>query len=135
MQYIVENASMGVVGINDVIAEITDEEFKKLLIDEKKEYEGIYDTGLEILRENNTPEKKVNPMAKIGSKIYSKMELAKKDATESIAKMMMEGTNKGIIAIQEKINSYSIKDTKIEDLAFKLKATLEHNVDDLKKYL
>ena len=52
-----------------------------------------------------------------------------------MAKMMIEGTNKGIIAVTEKINAYNNNDAEIIMLANKLKNNLEENVNNLKKYL
>ena len=77
----------------------------------------------------------IGMMAKVSSKVMSEMELMKDDSDKTIAKMMMEGTNKGIIEITEKINAYNNSDAEIVVLANKLKATLEKNIEDLKKYL
>ena len=135
LKYVAENSKMGIIGINDVVNELTNKDFKDLLIREKAEYESIYNNASELLNNIDSKEKEINPLAKISIKISSQMELDKKDATQSIAKMMFDGTTKGISAIQNKLNNYEIKDKKIAELANKLKATLEHNIDDLKTFL
>jgi len=63
------------------------------------------------------------------------MLLIKKDEENKIAKMMIEGSNKGIIEITEKLNSFKNCDIEIKDLAKKLLATEQHNLEELKKYL
>ncbi len=135
LNYIYKNAQMGVIGIDDVITKANNEKFIKLLKSEREEYQTICNEAENILKKYGKQNEEIGVMAKMSSKMMSEMKMLKDDSDETIAKMMMEGTNKGIIAITEKINSYNIKDAEIVVLATKLKATLEKNVDELKKFL
>ena len=54
---------------------------------------------------------------------------------KKIVKLMMEGNEKGAVAIQEKLNAYQEQDEEIVSLAEKLIATTEHNREEFKKYL
>ena len=74
-------------------------------------------------------------MAKMSTKMMAEMKMIKDESDQTIAKMMVEGSNKGVIEITEKINAYNNTDAEIVVLAGKLKATLEKNIDELKKYL
>jgi len=74
-------------------------------------------------------------MAKVSTKVMSEMTLLKENTTQVIAKMMVEGTNKGITQITEKINAYNNSDAEIVVLANRFKSMLEKNVEELKKYL
>lgn len=135
LNYIYKNAEMGVIGINDVIGKAKSEKFAKLLKAEKEEYLEICNEAENILKKYGKQNEENGMMAKMSSKMMSEMSLMKDDSDETIAKMMMEGSNKGVIAVTEKINAYDNKDAEIVVLANKLKATLEKNIDDLKKYL
>ncbi len=135
LNYIYKNAQMGVIGIDDVITKANNEKFIKLLKSEREEYQTICNEAENILKKYGKQNEEIGVMAKMSSKMMSEMKMLKDDSDETIAKMMMEGTNKGIIAITEKINSYNVKDAEIVVLATKLKATLEKNVDELKKFL
>lgn len=135
LQYIYKNAEMGVIGIDNIIIKVKDEQFEKLLNDQKKEYQNICAETEDILKKYGKQNEEVGVVAKVSTKVMSEMTLLKENTTQAIAKMMVEGTNKGIVEIVEKINSYSNSDAEITVLATKLKNTLEKNIDDLKKYL
>ena len=74
-------------------------------------------------------------MAKVSTKIMSEMSMLKDDSSKNIAKMMIEGTNKGIIELTEHINAYDNNDAEIIVLANKYKDILENNIEELKRYL
>ena len=135
LQYIYKNAEMGVIGIDNIITKVQDEKFEELLNNQKNEYVNICTEAENILKKYGKQNEEVGVVAKVSTKVMSEMSLLKENSTQSIAKMMVEGTNKGIIEIVEKINAYSNSDAEITVLANKLKNTLEKNIDDLKKYL
>ena len=135
LQYIYKNAEMGVIGIDNIITKVQDEKFEELLNNQKNEYVNICTETENILKKYGKQNEEVGVVAKVSTKVMSEMTLLKENTTQSIAKMMVEGTNKGIIEIVEKINAYSNSDAEITVLANKLKNTLEKNIDDLKKYL
>ena len=135
LQFIYKNAEMGIIGINDVITAASNEKFEKLLNNQKEEYQNICKEAEDILKKYGKNTEENGMMAKMSSKMMSEMSLMKDDSDQTIAKMMMEGTNKGVIAVTEKINAYNNNDAEIVVLAGKLKATLEKNIDELKKYL
>ncbi len=135
LQFIYKNAEMGTIGINDVITAASNEKFEKLLNNQKEEYQNICKEAEDILKKYGRNTEENGMMAKMSSKMMSELSLMKDDSDQTIAKMMMEGTNKGVIAVTEKINAYNNNDAEIVVLAGKLKATLEKNIDELKKYL
>ncbi len=135
LNYIYKNAEMGVIGIDDVIVKTDDEKFEKILRSQREEYVNICNEAEDILKKYGKQNEEVGLMAKMSSKMMSEMSLLKDNSTNTIAKMMVEGSNKGIIEITEKINAYNNTDAEIVVLANKLKATLEKNIDELKKYL
>ncbi len=135
LNYIYQNAEMGIVGINDIIPKVKDEEFESLLNEQKSDYENICNEAIEILKKYGKEQQELNKMAKISSYMMSMMKTMKDPSTSNLAKMMMEGSNKGIIEITEKINNFKEKDEEIVDLANKLLETEQNNLDNLKKFL
>ena len=135
LNYIYKNASMGVIGINDIITSVNNEKLVKLLKTEKTEYEDIMREAENILKKYGEDSEEIGKMAKISSKMMAEMSLMKDGSDENIAKMMVEGSNKGIVEIVEKLNAYNNSDGEIVVLATKLKNTIENNIDELKKYL
>lgn len=79
-------------------------------------------------------EEEISALKKLSSKIMSEAMTINKDE-KNIVKLMMEGNEKGVIAIQEKINMYENQDEEIVNLAKKLLATEEHNMEEFKQYL
>ncbi len=132
---IYEIVDMGVIGIDNVLTKIESQALEKIFIDERREYNLIRQEASKLLAEYEEKAQGVGKMAKISSTLMTEMELLKNASDNKITKMMMGGTNKGIIELTSLLNKGPIKDEKVADLSQKLIATLEHNIQDLKKYL
>lgn len=136
LDYIYQNAEMGLVGIDKIIDKVENEDLESLILEQRSEYEHIMEDAKEIYKKYGKDEKELSKLTKLSSNIMTDMMLiTKKGETNLITKMMIEGSNKGIIAITEKLNHYKDSDKEIIDLAEKLLATEQHNLDELKKYL
>ncbi len=134
LNLIYQNAEMGLIGIDAVIDKVEDEKVAKLISEQRAEYENICDEAKKILLDYGAKEEEIGKLQKISSKIMSEMMSFNKD-DKDIVKLMMEGNEKGVIAIQEKLNKYKDQDSEIVNLAKKLLATEEHNREEFKKYL
>lgn len=135
LNYIFKNAEMGIIGIDDLMDKIGDEDFKTILENEREEYVRITKKAKEILNEIGYVAKENSELAKLRSNLMIKLESMKDNSTSAYAKMMIEGTNKGIIEIQEKINNFNTDNHDIEDLANDLLETEENNIEELKQFL
>lgn len=128
-------SEMGIIGINDVIDKVKKSEFRKFLESQRKEYDTILNESEKIFASYGAKEKELGKMVKMNSKVMAEMKLLKnKDDTE-IAKMMAEGTSKGIIKLESAMNSYNESDEESFKLAEKLMQTLKNNIEGLKIYL
>ena len=74
-------------------------------------------------------------MAKKSSEMMSEMKTKIDDSDSQIAKMMMEGNNKGIIEVTKIKNEYQGDDEEIKEMIERFLATEQHNLDEVKKYL
>ena len=135
LNYIYQNAKMGVIGIDNIKDKIFDDELKNIIATQKKEYQKIADDASSILNELGLTEKDVSKMAKVSTYVMANLEMLKDDSSSNIAKLMIEGSNKGIIEINKNLNSYNNMNSKIVKLAKKLLATEQHNIYELKIYL
>ena len=135
LNYIFKNAEMGIIGIDQVITEVENVDFERLLNEQRDDYKVICMEAKELLNEYNETSKHIGNMAKISSDVMVKMEMLKDKSINTIAKMMIEGTNKGIIEIQEKINNYDVENKDIVHLAKKLLKMEERNIEYLKEFL
>lgn len=132
---IYKTSEMGIVGIDDVIDKASKEDFRNLLNEQKEDYNEILQDAIKLYTAYGMEEKELNALVKMNSKVMSEMKLMTNSSDETIAKMMMEGTNKGIIKINKTMNENPDADEEAIKLAKKLLKIMEHNIEDLKIYL
>ena len=128
-------AEMGTIGIESVIDKAHQEEFRNTLHSQKEEYDKIVDQIVSILKKYGCEEKHIGTMAKKSSEMISEMKTKIDDSDSQIAKMMMEGNNKGIIEVTKIKNEYQGDDEEIKEMIERFLATEQHNLDEVKKYL
>ena len=130
-----QNVEMGIVGIESLENKIESRSLAKLILNQKKEYEILKEKLVSLCSKYNVEDKELGSFAKISSDIMVNMKTLMDKSEHTIAKMMMEGTNKGLIQLEELLNNYQGKDEKILDL-IKKTIDLEHqNNEELKIYL
>ena len=130
-----QNVEMGIVGIESLENKIESRSLTKLILNQKKEYEMIKEKLVSLCSKYNVEDKELSSFAKISSDMMVKMKTLMDKSEHNIAKMMMEGTNKGLIQLEELLNNYQGKEEKILDL-IKKTIDLEHqNNEELKIYL
>jgi len=135
LNYVYQNAEMGITGIDDISDKIEDEELKEVTRTQREGYLKISKEAIQIFIKYGQQEAELGKLAKINSYLMIKVKTMIDDSTSNIAKMLIEGSNKGILEITEKINQYQGIDEEIIDLAEKLKKLEESNLEELKKYL
>lgn len=126
---------MGVIGINDVIDKVSKSTFRDFLENQRKEYDEIVNESENIFASYGAKEKELGKMVKMNSKIMSEVKLMKNKDDREIAKMMAEGTTKGIEKLEIAMNSYNESDQEAYTLAEKLLASLKNNIKGLKEFL
>ena len=134
LNLIYQNAQMGIIGIDTVIKKIENEKIAKLVQEQRKEYEQFLDDAKKILLKYGAKEEEISKLKNLSSKAMANvMTMGKSD--KEIAKLMMEGNQKGVLEITAELNEYVGSDEEILDLAHKLLATEEHNREEFKEYL
>lgn len=134
LNLIYQNAEMGVIGIDTVLKKVTDEKIAKLISEQRKEYECICEEAKDILTKYGAKQEEIPKMKELSSKLMSEvMSMGSDD--KKIVKLMMEGNQKGVIEIQEKLNTYQDEDSEVINLAKRLLETEEHNREEFKEYL
>ncbi len=129
-----KTCEMGIVGINDVFDKANKSDLREILQNQKDEYNKILTKTSAILTSYGAQEPELNTMVKMSSKMMSDMKLMGKEDGR-IAKMMIEGTNKGIIKMNKGLNENPDADNEIVELAQELITLMEHNIEELKIYL
>ena len=124
--------TMGIIGIDEVKGHIEDKTLAKTMSDAKKKYMVNKMDITNMLKELGEEPTKINIIIKMFNEIYTGIELLKCDDSK-IAKMLTEGTNKGIIKVEEILNSET--DKKVTELAEELLELLEFQIKSWKSYL
>ena len=134
LNYIYQNAQMGIIGIDNIRKEIKDKKLLKIIKEQEKDYQAICMEATRLLNKQDEDEKSISSMAKIMTLMDAKMKTLTDKSSSNIAKMMIEGTNKGIIEIQEKINNYDVSKN-VMNLAKDLLMVEQNNIERLKVFL
>lgn len=135
LNYIYQNSKMGVVGIDNIKANIKNKELLKIIKEQQNDYYKICTKAIKMLSLTNSERKNITGIAKLMTYMDSQIKMMMDNSDSTIAKMMIEGSNMGIIAITEKLNNYKGTDKKIIKLAKELLKIEEINLEKLKVFL
>lgn len=124
--------TMGIIGIDEVKGHIEDKTLAKTMSDARKKYMVNKMDITNMLKDINEEPEEINIIIKMFNEIYTGIELIKCDDAK-IAKMLTEGTNKGIIKVEEILNSNVNEKVKTE--AEELLDLLEFQIKSWKSYL
>ena len=126
---------MGISSIDDVVDDVQDLNFKKLLCDCKLQREKLGMEVGELLDLHSDEGKDPNIMAKSMSwiKTEAKMMADRSDAT--IADLMTDGCNMGVKSLSRYFNQYSSADEKSRDICERLVEVELGLTNDIRKYL
>lgn len=138
LEYIYQNAEMGVHTLTKLIKDLDGREnkIKKDVEEQLKGYEYYLEESKKLLEKNNVPLKGNSLMTKMMSAIGIDKEVTHDNSDASIAHMLIEGINMGIVDITSKIDNYegSANDDNI-DLAKKILKFQQEQLEIIKKYL
>ncbi len=124
--------TMGIIGLDKVKGHIEDKILAKTISDATKKYMVNQMDITNMLKDINEEPEEINIIIKMFNEIYTGIELIKCDDAK-IAKMLTEGTNKGIIKVEEILNSNVNEKVKTE--AEELLDLLEFQIKSWKSYL
>ncbi len=124
--------TMGIIGLDEVKDHIEDKTLTKTMSDARKKYMVNKMDITNMLKDINEEPEEINIIIKMFNEIYTGIELIKCDDAK-IAKMLTEGTNKGIIKVEEILNSNVNEKVKTE--AEELLDLLEFQIKSWKSYL
>ena len=126
---------MGVSSIDDVVNDVQDKNFKKILSECKKQHEKLGIEVGELLDLHSDDGKNPNPMAKSMSWIKTEAKMLADPSDATIADLMTDGCNMGVKSLSRYLNQYKSADEKSKDICERL-VDIELNLtDDIRQYL
>lgn len=135
LQYVYQNAKMAKSTIDQILKIVEDIEFKDILEEQISDYESIIEKVEAELESLKTTGKNISKMTELITYFNIKMSTTKDNTSSHIAKMMVQGSDMGIIQITENLNKYKRLKPTIRQLGKKLLEIEENNSKNLKKYL
>ncbi len=132
---IYQNSQMGVNTMKQLIEITEDDNFKKQLEEQYREYKEIRKLAEQKLNERGYDEKGINTFDKIKTYLMINFQTLTDKSTSHIAEMLMVGSMMGIINAVRNLKEHKDCDKDILDLMERLLKFEEHNIQKLKEYL
>ncbi len=126
---------MGVSSIEDVLDNVTDAEFEKLLTKCKEEHEKLEREIRENLERFQDDGKEPAAIAKGMSWMKTNMKIAMDESDETVADLITDGCNMGVKSLNKYLNKYEAADENSKDITKRLINLEEKLAVDIRKYL
>lgn len=127
---------MGCYGIEAVMDETINREFRGALRSQYKEYEEIFQEADQLLNQRGGTGKSIHPLARYGSAMSAKMRVRTSvDPTAKIAELMLQGNTRGMIKSMHNIRTMGQLEPKVASLSRRLLQTEQANINQMKQFL
>ena len=126
---------MGVASIDDVLSSVSDDDFRKKLMDCKSRHDKLGDEIEQLLNEYHDEVKEPGIMAKGMSQMKIDFKLAIDKSDNTIAEIMTDGCNMGVKSLSRYLNQYKAADEKSKDIAKRLIKLEEKLAVDIRRFL
>lgn len=126
---------MGITSIKDVIDYVSNEDFRKILIDYKSKHMEFMNEIQTLLDNYHDEGKDPNPVATSMSWMKTNIKLVMNESDQTIADLMTDGCNMGIKSLNKYLNQYKAADEKSKDITKRLIALEEKLAADMKDFL
>lgn len=135
LNYIHQNAEMGIETIKQLIGITTDPGFRTTLESQYREYKEIFDNAEHKMNSIQNEPKDIGAFSKISAHVMIDMKTLSDKSPSHISEMLIQGSTMGIIDMTKRIKEYSGADGDVVNLAHRLLQTEQRNVEECKKYL
>lgn len=126
---------MGVSSIEDILDNVRDKEFEKLLTDCKNEHEKLDRELQQLLDKYHDDGKEPAAIAKGMSWMKTNMKLSYDDSDEMVADLMTDGCNMGVKSLNKYLNKYKAADEVSKDITKRLINLEEKLAIDIRRFL
>lgn len=130
-----QNTDMGISSIKKLYPKIQNESLKNEMKEQLSNYNQQKKKYIDLMKTNKIHVEKISPFIKIMTSTGIVMNCAKDSSSEHIAEMLIQGTNMGIIKINQAMNRTSQANSRFIDEAQMILKKEQRYIDNLKKYL
>ncbi|MBZ4662847.1 MAG: hypothetical protein JG776_529 [Caloramator sp.] len=135
LNYIHQNAQMGVETIKQLLKETKDENMKNVLQKHLNEYQKFYDMADNKLKSNNIEPKELNLLSKAFTDLMINLKTLRDKSPSHMAEMLIQGSTMGIVDMTKKIKEYQGVEKETLDIANGLLQFEQKSVDEYKGFL
>lgn len=135
LNFVYQNAQMGVNTMKQILDRLEDGSFKEQLRKQLTAYEDFQQEARKMLNENGFDEKGIGAFDRLKTYLMINMQTMMDAGEDHIAKMLITGSNMGIVEATQNIKRYENAEKDIIKLMERLLHMEEKNVEELKKYL
>lgn len=135
LNFVYQNAQMGVNTMKQILDRVEDGPFKEQLRKQLTAYEDFQQEARKMLNENGFDEKGIGAFDRLKTYLMINMQTMMDAGEDHIAKMLITGSNMGIVEATQNIKRYENAEKDIIKLMERLLHMEEKNVEELKKYL
>jgi len=135
LNFIYQNSQMGVHTLEQLIDIVENEEFKRHLESQYREYQDIHRAAKEALNKNGYDEKGIGAFDKIKTYLMINMQTLTDRSASHISEMLIIGSNMGIINAIKNLKKYKDAEPDIKNLMERLLRFEENNIQQLKAFL
>ncbi len=130
-----KGSKYGINGINLTLQKAVDSNFKKVLVEQKSEYENIYNRSKTLLALKDQKSEDLDPLEKAMSWMAIQMSTLTNASNSKLAEILIQGNDMGIIKGQKLLNSPHVKDSTTKNIIKDFITLQQENIEGLKKYL
>lgn len=106
LNYIHQNAQMGIETIKQLLKETKDENMKNVLQKHLNEYQKFYDMADNKLKSKNIEPKELNFLSKAFTDLMINLKTLRDKSPSHMAEMLIQGSTMGIVDMTKKIKEY-----------------------------
>ncbi len=135
LNFVYQNAQMGVNTMKQIIDLIEEGALKEYLRKQLAGYEEFQQKARKMLNENGCDEKEIGMLDRLKTYLMINVQTMMDRGEDHIAKMLITGSNMGIVEAVQNRNRYKNAEKAILKLMEQLQHFEEKNVEELKKFL
>lgn len=126
---------MGISSIDDTLSYVHANEMKQILTESKEEHDAIQKEIQGLLERYHDDGKEPNPMAQGMSWIKTNVKLIIDESDQTIAELMIDGSNMGVKSLCKYLNQYKAADDMAKDITKRLVELEEKLAKKMQQFL
>ena len=130
-----KNASMGITALKSMIPMVSDSNVKNLLIKQYNGYKAQTEITARQMKQHNFTPEEPPLMSRLMTSASVALKIRQDNSASNAAKMVIKGTNTGIIELTEKLNHTTCGSPEAIQSAKDYPRQEQENIESLKPYL